>query len=425
MWRTRRRPPTRYTRGNRGAGQGIADQYLDESSRTGLRVLLGGGRRWFLPQKDAAGANVFGSSRGSSNDYAALPADLQTAWGVPAGAIDPNRDLISDFEGAGFKYVDSATSLEGAFGGGPTPRKLLGLFGYGNMNVAADKLAKRRGEPTPAGSYVVDDYYAPDQPMLDDMTEAALKVLGRGEAGFVLMVEGAHIDKQSHLMDPDRAIGEVIEFDNAVAVARRFARRRGDTLVLVLADHECSGFSLIGALTGGISNLQSLTPDNGVLDPALQPGRQKVVGLYEGAGFPRYTLDASGYPLTYDVDGKLLVGFGGSAARYESWLSKPLPVIDSLLSNDIKTELDGKTYVREPYLRPESGFGFFLRGQAAGRTNAVHTAADIPVSAYTRGDGWREFVGVQTNTDVFFKIARLVLGGGSPRWLDERERGDR
>ena len=81
--------------------------------------------------------------------------------------------------------------------------------------------------------------------------------------------------------------------------------------------------------------------------------------------------------------------------------------------------------MREPYLRPESGFGFFLRGQAAGRTNAVHTAADIPVSAYTRGDGWRAFVGVQTNTDVFFKIARLVLGGGSPRWLDERERGDR
>ena len=27
------------------------------------------------------------------------------------------------------------------------PAKLLGLFGYGNMNVALDKIAKRRGTP--------------------------------------------------------------------------------------------------------------------------------------------------------------------------------------------------------------------------------------------------------------------------------------
>jgi len=50
--------------GNRGNGTGIVDQYLDESDAsntgkfgTGLKVLLGGGRRWFLP------AGEFGSSR--------------------------------------------------------------------------------------------------------------------------------------------------------------------------------------------------------------------------------------------------------------------------------------------------------------------------------------------------------------------------
>jgi len=42
----------------------------------------------------------------------------------------------------------------------------------------------------------------------------------------------------------------------------------------------------------------------------------------------------------------------------------------------------------------------------------VHTATDIPVSAYSRRAAWQAFVGVQTNTDVFFKIARLVLGPG-------------
>src|SRR4029077_16441313 len=73
--------------GNRNAGQGIVDQYLDERSNTGLAVLMGGGRRWFLPSDRPS------SSRSSSNDYGALPADLARAWKVPGGAVDPDRDL--------------------------------------------------------------------------------------------------------------------------------------------------------------------------------------------------------------------------------------------------------------------------------------------------------------------------------------------
>src|SRR5262249_43278137 len=232
---------------NRNAGTGVCDQYLDESDSadtrrfgTGLRVLMGGGRRWFLP------AGQFGSSRAASTDYTALPADLVAGWNLHvAGAADPARDLLGDFRGAGFTYVDSATALNGVV----APNKLLGLIGYGNMNVMLDELAKRVGVSLPGStSFVVDDYHALDQPMLDEMTSAALRVLGRDRDGFVLMVEGAHIDKQAHAMDADRAIDDTIEFDRAVDVARRFADKAGDTLVIVLADHECSGFSLIGAL---------------------------------------------------------------------------------------------------------------------------------------------------------------------------------
>ena len=388
--------------GNRNAGQGIVDQYFDDRDLTGLAVLLGGGRRWFLPQ------GTFGSSRSAANDYPALPADLQTVWGAAAGAVDPGRNLIGDFQSAGFEYLASATDLQGAQSGAAR-RRLLGLFAYGNMNVALDKIAKRRD---PGAHGVVDDYHAPDQPMLDEMTDVALKVLEQNGEGFVLMVEGAHIDKQSHLMDADRVIGETIEFDNAVAVARRFAERHGETLVLVLADHECSGFSLIGALTGGIDNLKGLAADNGVIDPAVQPARQKVVGAYDAAGFPRYAIESDGYPRTFDVDGKVLVGFGASGDRYEGWLGKPLPVIDTLLSSDIKSELAGNGYANQPYLRAERDFGFFLRGQAVGQDQAVHTATDVPLSAYSRNNAWLEFVGVQTNTDVFFKIAQLVFGPG-------------
>jgi alkaline phosphatase len=230
------------------------------------------------------------------------------------------------------------------------------------------------------------------------------------------MVEGAHIDKQSHLMDAERVIGETIEFDNAVAVGRRFAERRQDTLILVLADHECSGFSLIGALVGGIANLEGLPSDATVLDPATAPARQKVVGTYDAAAFPRYPLEADGYPKSFDVDGKILVGYGASGDRFETWHGKEKPVIDSLLSSDIKAELAANGYADTPVKRTEDAEGFFLRGQAVGRDQAVHTAADIPVSAFSGGDAWRAFVGVQTNTDIFFKIGKLVFGPG--RQLD-------
>jgi alkaline phosphatase len=390
--------------GNRNAGTGIVDQYLDEAGSTGLSVLLGGGRRWFLP------AGTFGSSRSAATDYAGLPADLLAGWHLPpaaAGAADPTRDLLGDFEKAGFTYVQDAAGLS-ALRGAPPPR-LLGLFGYGNMNVALDKVAKRRGTPLADGSYVVDHYHAPDQPMLDEMAATALAVLSRNERGFVLMIEGAHIDKQSHLMDADRAIGEVLEFDAAVGVARRFAEARKDTVVVVLADHECSGFSLVGALSGGVAAARALPSDAAVLDPAKVPSRQAAVGVYDAAGFPRYAIQPDGYPSTMDVDGKVLVGYGASGDRYETWLSKPLPVIDSLLPGDVKGELQARGYGGEPVQRASDAAGMYLRGQVPGG-QAVHTASDIPISAASPGtEVWRDFVGVQRNTDVFFKLMRAAL----------------
>jgi len=289
--------------GDRNAGTGIVDQFLDEADTegsgafgSGLRVLLGGGRKWFLP------AGTPGSGRTAATDYPALPADLTAAWGLPAsgaGAIDPGRDLIEDFIAAGFTYVWDVTSLEGATSGRP-PAALLGLFHLANMNVAVDKIAERRGVPVEgavevAGAKspfaVVQDGF-PDQPMLDEMAEAAIKVLSQYPDGFVLLIEGASIDKQEHAQDSDRTVGDAIEFDRAVGVARRFAEADKQTLVLVLSDHECAGFVAMGGLLhpvtgkneGSLEYLRGLPSDAGVLDPAVQPERQKVIGTNFGGG---------------------------------------------------------------------------------------------------------------------------------------------
>jgi len=406
---------------NRNHGTGIVDQYLDESdpadSRnygTGLRVLMGGGRRWFLP------ASSLYSSRTTATGYAGLPGDLRAGWNLPATPAaqgSAGRDLIAEFKAAGFSYASTGSELK-ALSAGPAPDRLLGLFGYGNMNVALDKVAKRRGTlPPGASSFVVDDYLAPDQPMLDEMADAAFQVLARDPNGFVLMVEGAHIDKQSHLMDADRTIGETLEFDRAVGVARRWADRLGDTTVLVLADHECSGFSLIGALSlaGGIPALKNLPSDAATLAPTQVPARQSAVGTYDLAGFPAYQILGDGYPATMDVEHKVLVGFGANSDRYESWLSKPTPVIDSLLPNEFKGAtglLGARGYATLPGLRDLDRNGFFVRGQVDAEGQAVHTATDIPVSAYSSGSrAWMRFGGAQKNIDVFVKLAKAALSG--------------
>jgi alkaline phosphatase len=65
--------------------------------------------------------------------------------------------------------------------------------------------------------------------MLEEMTTKALDVLSKDRNGFVLMVEGASIDKQARNMDTERWILDTIEFDNAIRVGQSFAQKRKAT----------------------------------------------------------------------------------------------------------------------------------------------------------------------------------------------------
>ena len=87
-----------------------------------------------------------------------------------------------------------------------------------------------------------------DLPTLEEMTVKAIELLDAdSENGFFLMVEGAHIDKNSHQTADDltdypekheRVAAAVKGFDNAIKAAVEFARADGHTLVIVTADHE-------------------------------------------------------------------------------------------------------------------------------------------------------------------------------------------
>ncbi len=377
---------------SRSAGTGICDQYLDDSHKTGLAVLMGGGRKWFLP------STTPGSARNASSGYSSLPNDLVSKWGiniVPNKTGNPTRDLIADFQSAGFTYAPDATTM---MANANSATKMLGLFSLSNMNVALDKINKRRGTST-----VVDDYGFPDQPMLEEMTDAALKVLSKDPQGFVLMVEAASIDKQSHNMDTERWILDTIEFDRAIAVARNWAANNPDTLIVVTADHECAGINIIGGSRVTNANLTSRAAAGlGTASGGLRSG---VVGTYESAGFPRYTIASDGYPTSTDPDYKMLIGYAANADRYEDWLTNAKPLRDSQQPFNNQAPLN--TYPSGPTNQDVAG-GFLVTGQIADPV-AAHTGSDIPLSAWGRGAS--QFSGVMDNTDVFFRIMQAAVAG--------------
>jgi len=389
---------------SRGAGTGIVDQYLDDRKLTGLTVLMGGGRKWFVP------AGTPGSARGDKTDYAFSATDAHTGdiakrWGASAGALDKDRDLLADFQAAGYTYAADKTALDAI--DATRTDKLLGLFSHSNMNVALDKIDGRRGKARGITGRVVDDYGFPDQPMLDEMAAKALAVLERQKNGFVLMVEGASIDKQAHNMDTERWMLDTIEFDRAIKLVQEFAAKRGDTLVIVTADHECSGAALIGGSRVSDARLQELVQQRGVANI-----RDKVVGVYEQAGFPKYSISNDGYPETTDIDHRLLVGYGANADRYEDWRTNPTPQQD--IQQPFVKRAPLNAYPANPSERDSALGNYLVTGQVPG-DSAVHTATDIPLSAF--GPGAWSFTGVQDNTDVFFKLAQAANGVVLPQGL--------
>ena len=126
-----------------------------------------------------------------------------------------------------------------------------------------------------------------------------------------------------------------------------------------------------------------------------------VVGTYDAAGFPQYTLGSDGYPLTTQIDHKLLVGYGANADRYETWMPSTFP------TKDTQQPFPPSLSPADANVRNKD-VGYFITGQVPG-DQAVHTATDIPLSSFGRGATL--FHGVFDNTDVFFNLGQAAVGG--------------
>ena len=95
-------------------------------------------------------------------------------------------------------------------------------------------------------SYTI-DRIPQEQPSLAEMAQTALEALHAATAfsdkGFFLLIEGSRIDMASHSNDPVGHVHDVLAYNDAFHVVRKFIERVGG-VVISTSDHETGGLSV-------------------------------------------------------------------------------------------------------------------------------------------------------------------------------------
>jgi len=138
----------------------------------------------------------------------------------------------------GYQWVSDLNGMN-AISEANQDKPVLGLFADGNMPVRwkGPKASYHGNLTNEAIRCEVNAERPASTPTLAQMTDKAIELLSKNQNGFFLQVEGASIDKQDHAANPCGQIGETVDLDEAVQKALEFARKDGNTLVVVTADH--------------------------------------------------------------------------------------------------------------------------------------------------------------------------------------------
>jgi len=244
---------TAHTR-QRGQYGAVVDSFLHGITNftwtnwTGPDVLFGGGAEQFLP---------------SSQSY-------------------QGKDYYAEFRNAGYDVLLNNTALQSA----PNDTRLLGIFCESNLPVWLDRQVYQKNLQNRANSPNGDGTSATDLPGLKEMTLKAIDVLQNrhSDKGWFLMSEAASIDKQMHVLDYDRSLGDLLELDDVVKAAIAKLEALGeldDTLVIVTADHG-HGFDVTGSVDTKYLNAQ-----------AEDRKKRDAIGVYFNSGLSQYTVQTN------------------------------------------------------------------------------------------------------------------------------------
>ena len=128
--------------------------------------------------------------------------------------------------------------------------------------------------------------------------KTALKTLDNAENGFFLMVEGSQIDFACHANDSAWMMDEMMDFDYAIKVALDYAKEKGNTLVVVTADHETGGLTLPdpqGKYTNVVFDYSTTSHTClPVMVYAYGPGAEQFTGWMQNTAIKAKILNACG-----------------------------------------------------------------------------------------------------------------------------------
>ncbi|SER25526.1 alkaline phosphatase [Pedobacter rhizosphaerae] len=113
----------------------------------------------------------------------------------------------------------------------------------------------------------------------------SIDLLKNNNAGFFIMAEGAQIDYGGHSNNLPYVVTEMHDFDKTIGAALKFADQDGETLVIVTADHETGGLTLLDTdiEKGMIRGAFSTNDHTNIMVPvfAYGPGAEDFKGVFQ------------------------------------------------------------------------------------------------------------------------------------------------
>jgi alkaline phosphatase len=316
-------------------------------------------------------------------------------------AANGNKSQFERWANVGYQVGYTKTELN-AFN---NDDRALAIFTRGNISTWLDQNIYRNTldfaiQPDgTVGAY--------DQPGLKEMTLKAIDILSsrakkRG-TGWTLMSEAALIDKNMHVQDIDRALGDLLELDDTLRATLEHLEQIGEleeTLVVVTADHG-HGFDVFGS--ADTKYLKEQKSDR---------AKRKAVGVYQNSGLSAYTVPKDVSPTTHKIyEGEQGTGFPVTwDPRYSlahGWAAIPDKREDFTI-NDYHERIPATKNSSGYFFNPnDNRDGFAMTGNLdVGEGQGVHSLVDVPIYAW--GPGHELFRGVMGNVDIAFRIAEAL-----------------
>lgn len=211
-----------------------------------------------------------------ADQMAASGIELLIGEGADPGSpreLELMRALIGRFRERGYRSATTWEELQAAVGGGG---RVLGMLPGGSI-----------ADPETA-------------PALVDLFDLAVDRLEASPDGFFLLVESEEPDTGGHRGDLPRVAAGIWELDRVARRAAELARRRGDTLVLVTADHETGALVLPGGEAGEpLPHRWYSAGHTAAPVPLLAygPGAGRFSGVLDNTEVPRILADLLGLDL--------------------------------------------------------------------------------------------------------------------------------